>query len=89
MKYDSKIYIGKIEGEYYDGLLNDYYKYKRFHELPESKFTRINSLWLNIYELGFKIPLVFRFVNIFIDTQTFDKITKDKSAKESNIWISN
>ena len=87
MKYDSKIYIGKIEGEYYD--IDYYYKYKIFHELPESKFTWINSLWLNIYELGFKIPLVFRFVNIFIDTQTFDKITKDKSAKESNIWISN
>ena len=30
-----------------------------------------------------QIPAKLKYVNIFFDTPTFDRITKDKSAKES------
>ena len=54
-----------IDGEYYEDLLRDYNRYKRFNH-PSERYQILSKL---------------RFVNIFFDTPTFDRITKDKSAK--------
>ena len=35
------------------------------------------------YLLGYQFPSKLNYVNIFFDTPTFDKITKDRSAKVS------
>ena len=38
---------------------------------------------LEVMILAYQLPSKLRFVNIYFDTPTFDKITKDRSAKES------
>ena len=37
--------------------------------------------------IGMQIPAKLKYVKIFFDTPTFDKITKDKSAKVSEVNI--
>ena len=79
----------KISGEYYEKLVRSYDRYKRFFDISDSKDTKQIDFFL-FPILGFQIPSTLRYVNIFFDTPTFDKITKDRSAKVSkytNIMI--
>ena len=80
----TKIQAEKIEGEYYENLMKEYHEYKRFYYPSESNLMLPHfklGFWLFS---GFQIPSKLRFVNIFFDTPTFDRITKDKSAKVLN-----
>ena len=51
--------------------------------------VNMSSFYFSYYllSIGMQIPAKLKYVNIFFDTPTFDKITKDKSAKVSEVNI--
>ena len=75
-----------ITGHQLDSLMLDYNKYKRFGDLSKSN-EKLKKIHKNRKFLGMQIPAKLKYVNIFFDTPTFDRITKDKSAKESTLNI--
>ena len=78
----TKLEAPEIIGDYYEKLLKNYDKYKRSFDISDSK--KLPWLWQLLYDfLGYQFPSKLKYVNIFFDTPTFDKITRDRSAKES------
>ena len=71
-------------------LFRDYYNYKKFIEFPmavkglyDNCKKVINILYLNrdIVFIEYEWNTRLRYVRIFFDTPTFDRITKDRAAK--------
>ena len=79
----TKLKAPEITGKYYEKLLRSYDKYKRFFDISDCKnLSQKVCSWSLIFS-AYQLPSKLRFVNIYFDTPTFDKITKDRSAKES------
>ena len=68
-------------------LLDDYAKYKGKTNFPAALFYNFHKIWklpavkLKTFTLDKQWQDNLRFVRIYFDTPTFDRITKDRAAK--------